>query len=260
MPIINTLKFSETIREAGTRKNIKEGDAMDDTVREGPNSRTGAIAASNARVSFSQFNDLIEAALREYSQKTGKDIPTHPLTARILRCDSSDAVLAVLQEHAHAFSQYRNGDWKTQLMRRLKPTVEILIGLSNSGVFGQVVGLKFPPAQAIFAGVGLLLAAAKGVSTSYDALIDLFECFEHYLGRLKIFTEIPTAVGEILVKIMVELLGVLALATQQVKLGRFKVGPTHYGGIADDCSADYGSRPRSSQQYEDSYEWYTIPD
>lgn len=150
---------------------------MDDTERVGPNRRTGAIAASNARsekirdradvyafsqpnlvliplftssmsapnthssVSFSQFNDLIDAALKEYSQKTGKDIPTHPLTARILRCDSSEAVLAVLQEHAHAFSQYRNGDWKTQLMRRLKPTVEILLGLSNSGVFGQVVGL-----------------------------------------------------------------------------------------------------------------------
>lgn len=63
--------------------------------------------------------------------------------------------------------------------------------------------------------------AAKEVSTSYDALVELFEAFEHYLGRLKIFTEIPTAVGEVLVKIMVELLGVLALAMQQIKQGRF---------------------------------------
>jgi hypothetical protein len=65
------------------------------------------------------------------------------------------------------------------------------------------------------------LQAAKGVSTSYDALIELFECFEHYLGRLKVLTEIPSAVGEILVKIMVQLLEVLALATQQIKQGRF---------------------------------------
>lgn len=97
----------------------------------------------------------------------------------------------------------------------------------------------FPPAKAIFAGVGVLLAvrvaftmcfkvypievfqAAKGVSTSHDALIDLFECFEQYLSRLKIFTEIPSAMGELLIKIMVELLGVLALVTQQIKLGRF---------------------------------------
>ena len=66
-----------------------------------------------------------------------------------------------------------------------------------------------------------ILKAAKGVSTSYDALIELFGCFEHYLGRLKVLTEIPSAVGEISVKIMVELLDVIALATQQIKQGRF---------------------------------------
>ena len=66
-----------------------------------------------------------------------------------------------------------------------------------------------------------ILKAAKGVSTSYDALIELFECFKHYLGRLNVLTEIPDAVGEILVKIMVQLLDVLALATQQIKQGRF---------------------------------------
>ena len=65
------------------------------------------------------------------------------------------------------------------------------------------------------------LKAAKGVDTSYGALIGLFECFEHYLGRLKVLTEIPFAVGEISIKIMVELLDVLALATQQIKQGRF---------------------------------------
>ncbi|KAH9998796.1 hypothetical protein BJV74DRAFT_986617 [Russula compacta] len=172
--------------------------------------------------SFSQFQDIIDTALKDYANKTGKDIPTDQITARLLTCNSPDDVLEVLQEQAHAFNQYRNGDWKVQLIRRLKPTVDILLGLSTSGVFGQSIGLKFPPAQAIFAGVGLLLAAAKGVSTSYDALIDLFECFEHYLARLKGFTDIPATVSGILVKIMVELLAVLALATQQIKQGRFK--------------------------------------
>jgi hypothetical protein len=98
-------------------------------------------------VSLSQFQDLFDAALWEYNQKTG-------LTARLLYCGSSDAVLEILQEQAHAFNQYRNGDWKVQLMRRLKPTVDILLGLSAlSGDFGGI-----PPAKAIFAGIGLLLA------------------------------------------------------------------------------------------------------
>ena len=51
--------------------------------------------------------------------------------------------------------------------------------------------------------------------------MELFECFELYLGRLEVLTEIPLAVGQISVKIMVELLNVLALATQQIKQGRF---------------------------------------
>jgi len=52
-------------------------------------------------------------------------------------------------------------------------------------------------------------------------LIDLFQCFENYLGRLRILTEIPSSMKGILVKIMVELLDVLALATRQIKQGRF---------------------------------------
>ena len=92
-------------------------------------------------VSLSQFQDLFDAALSEYTQKTGKDIMTDSLTARLLYCNSSDAVLDILLEQAHAFNQYRNGDWKVQLMRRLKPTVDILFGLSTGGVFGEGIGL-----------------------------------------------------------------------------------------------------------------------
>lgn len=126
-------------------------------------------------VSLSQFHDLFDTGLLEYSQKIGKDITTDPLTARLLY--SSDAALEILQEQVHAFNQCWNGDWKVQLMRRLKPTIDILFGLSTSGVFGEGIGLvkaeqgntlcgssspstlqRFPPAKAIFAGVGLLLA------------------------------------------------------------------------------------------------------
>jgi hypothetical protein len=89
----------------------------------------------------SQFQDLFDAALREYRQKTGNDIATDPLTTRLQCCNSSEAVLGILQEQAHAFDQFRDGDWKVQLMRRLKPTVDILLGLSTSGVFGEGIGL-----------------------------------------------------------------------------------------------------------------------
>ena len=76
--------------------------------------------------------------------------------------------------------------------------------------------MRIPPSLPCIPSREKFFQAAQGVSTSYDALIDLFERFEHYLGRLKIVTEVPSVlreVGEILVSIMVELLGVLALAT-----------------------------------------------
>ena len=65
--------------------------------------------------------------------------------------------------------------------------------------------------------------AASGVTTSYDALVELFECVANFLKRLNIYTEIlfsPT-MTDIIVKILIEVLSVLALATKQVKQGRF---------------------------------------
>jgi hypothetical protein len=65
--------------------------------------------------------------------------------------------------------------------------------------------------------------AASGVSSSYDALLDLFECLGNFLKRLDIYTTIPPIpiMTDIVLKIMVELLSVLALATKQIKQGRF---------------------------------------
>jgi uncharacterized membrane protein len=62
----------------------------------------------------------------------------------------------------------------------------------------------------------------KGIKDSYDALVELLESIEHFLYRLDIYTRItPTvATTEVLVKILVELLSTLALATNEVKRGK----------------------------------------
>ena len=64
--------------------------------------------------------------------------------------------------------------------------------------------------------------AAKGVLDDYDALVDLLESIEHFLNRLEIYTKIPPTVAmtEMIVKILVELLSTLALATKQIKQGK----------------------------------------
>jgi hypothetical protein len=63
---------------------------------------------------------------------------------------------------------------------------------------------------------------AKGVMSSWDALLELLESIDRFLNRLDIYTRIPRtlAMDEIVVKILAELLSTLALATRELKHGR----------------------------------------
>ena len=65
--------------------------------------------------------------------------------------------------------------------------------------------------------------AVKGVFDDYNTLADLLESVEHFLSRLDIYTKIPPtpSMTEMIVKILVELLSILALATKQLQQGKF---------------------------------------
>jgi hypothetical protein len=89
-------------------------------------------SSSNPTLPSVQFPEIFEAALEEYTTNTKKDIKTDPLFAKLQDCNSSDAVLKVLEDQVAAFEQYRKGDRKVQLMRRLKPTVDVLLRLSTN--------------------------------------------------------------------------------------------------------------------------------
>jgi hypothetical protein len=62
---------------------------------------------------------------------------------------------------------------------------------------------------------------AKGVISSYDALVELFESIEQFVIRLDIYTRIPLTppMVELVAKINLELLSILALATKELKQG-----------------------------------------
>ena len=97
----------------------------------------------------------------------------------------------------------------------------------------------FSPAKVIFAGVGVLLSvcilrwiivhatvisyqAAMDVRASQDNLIDIFERMETFFQRLEIYTRVspPPEMIDIIVKIMVEVLSILGIATKEMKQGR----------------------------------------
>ena len=71
--------------------------------------------------------------------------------------------------------------------------------------------------------------AANGASASRDKLIELFNRIERFFRRLEIYTGItPTmAMTDIIIDIMVEVLTILAIATKEVKRGRFSEFISH---------------------------------
>ncbi|KAH9018545.1 hypothetical protein EDB84DRAFT_1679286 [Lactarius hengduanensis] len=209
------------------------------------------------------FQPILDAALADYSKQVGIDLATHPLADGLRSCGSPDDVLKVLEDKATQFKDFRDGNRK--LLNWLGPVVKVIHTLS--GVLGASITLvPFGPAKAIFAGVDVLIAAASDVSSSYDALVDLFECLGNFLKRLRIYTDLPLthSMTDIGVKIMVELLSVLALATKQIKQGRFKIrkeiarrkrnrgrateaGPSHPRGRSDDYGPDARSYLRTCE-------------
>ncbi|KAH8976899.1 hypothetical protein EDB86DRAFT_3110481 [Lactarius hatsudake] len=159
---------------------------------------------------MSQFKLILDATLSKYQKKTGKNILSHPLSVELQRCSSIDAILAILQRQAEAFEQFRGGD--RRLMKGIGLSAHVLYALSAT--LGEGVGLAFPPAKVIFSGIGILLAAAKDVRASHDALVDLFGRTEGFFKRLKVYTETSSATdfAEVLVNVVVEVLNILSIA------------------------------------------------
>ncbi|KAI9429974.1 hypothetical protein H4582DRAFT_2021072, partial [Lactarius indigo] len=165
------------------------------------------------------FKSMLDAALAEYRKKTGGDLLSHWLAAELQTCDSVDGVLNILQDQAKAFEQ--SGDRK--LMKWIDPLVHVLY--TFSGALGDGVSLAFPPGKVIFTGIGVLLAAAKDVRASHGAIIDLFRRIESFFKRLGVYNQIllTTEMAEVLVKIVIELLSILSIATKEVRRRRAKI-------------------------------------
>ncbi|KAH9046718.1 hypothetical protein EDB84DRAFT_633592 [Lactarius hengduanensis] len=155
---------------------------------------------SSTPASLSNFQPIFNAALKAYEKKTKKDLLKHPL---------SDTV--------EEFDQSRRAD--ERLLRWLNPTINVLHAFSAT--LGE---LAFSPANVVFAGVGVLLLAAKEVDASQDTLIDLFERIEGFFKRLESYTAVrPTdAMTGVIVKIMTEVLNIFAISTKEIRQSRAK--------------------------------------
>ena len=98
--------------------------------------------ATIAASSSSRFQAIFDAALLSYQNQTKKDLFAHPLASQLQDCDSTNAILAILQDQVRQFDKSHSGD--ERLTKWLGPTVNVLNAFSaaiSGGV--SLVGLDF---------------------------------------------------------------------------------------------------------------------
>jgi hypothetical protein len=81
----------------------------------------------------SNFQSIFDNALKAYKKRTKKDLFSHPLADRFEKCDSANAILAVLQEQVQELNQSQRSNTKW-----LDPTVNVLLAFSET--LGKGVG------------------------------------------------------------------------------------------------------------------------
>ncbi|KAH9952809.1 hypothetical protein BC827DRAFT_1252209 [Russula dissimulans] len=157
------------------------------------------VSAPSPSTSCPNFDAIFTSAFQAYKKKTGKDITSHPLAAELETCHSPEAILT-------------------------KAAVKVLTnGYSNAQ---RSLFIFFRPRQRHWACeyrtvILLIFQAAKDVNASREALIELFNRIGIFFRRLEIYIEVPptTTMTEILVQIMVEVLMIVGMATNEVKSG-----------------------------------------
>ena len=91
----------------------------------------------------SHFQELFEAAFRDYEKQTGKALANHPLSEKLQSCDSIESVTAVLREQAETSTEIRGKD---KVFKSLKNILSVLHKLSSASTvnFGQHLDLVRP--------------------------------------------------------------------------------------------------------------------
>ena len=76
----------------------------------------------------SRFQAIFQEALKSYQKQTKKDLLTLPLASQLKDCDSTTAILTILQDQVREFDKDRSGD--ERLTKWLGPTVNVLCAFS----------------------------------------------------------------------------------------------------------------------------------
>jgi hypothetical protein len=93
----------------------------------------------SATASSSNFQLIINNALKVYEKRTKKDLLAHPLAAKLQTCGTPAAILAILQGQVQGLDKSQSGDERWS--KWLDPTVNVLFAFSST--IGAGVSLVF---------------------------------------------------------------------------------------------------------------------
>ena len=88
----------------------------------------------------SQFQAIFDAALKSYQKQTKKNILTHPLAFQLRTCNTTGAIISILQDQIREFDESCSSD--SSFTKWLTPTVNVLCAFSAS-VSGGVSVVSF---------------------------------------------------------------------------------------------------------------------
>ena len=84
--------------------------------------------AASTSTASSRFQTIFDEALKLYQKQTKKNLSAHPLASQLQSCDSTSAIIAVLQDQIREFDKTHSGD--DRLTKWLNPTVNVLCAFS----------------------------------------------------------------------------------------------------------------------------------
>ena len=92
----------------------------------------------------SRFQAIFQAAVKSYQKQTKKDLIAHPLASQLESCNSTAAIIILLQDQVREFDKSRSGD--ERLTKWLSPTVNVISAFSATVSGGvSLVSLDVEP-------------------------------------------------------------------------------------------------------------------
>ncbi|EAW12079.1 NACHT and TPR domain protein [Aspergillus clavatus NRRL 1] len=165
-------------------------------------------------VQNTQIPAIYTRAIAKYSEIAKEDLDV----AFLHRLSSVEDLEKEIDERNKSFSEYRHkrGAIFDAMQAALVP-VQLFGDLAAGGA-----SMAFPPSSLVFGAVTYLMSAAKGVSSSYDAIQDLMGTLKDFTIRLKAYSreQISDDLSEKLSDILVTLVEIFALSTKAIKRGR----------------------------------------